>query len=147
MDPMAVFGAYATDFEKTYVDDDWSRLEKYFADDAVYHVTASEEMDWHMTGPKEILAGLKRSIDGFDRHCERTIGLRGAPVVEGNKISLDWRVGYRRHDSPELVLLGCSKATIEDGQIQELIDLFPDLDRDAYEAWVAKYGEGLEFTY
>jgi hypothetical protein len=30
------FEAYAADFELTFVDDDWSRLEQYFTDDAVY---------------------------------------------------------------------------------------------------------------
>jgi len=30
------FIAYALDFERTYQDDDWSRLEPYFAEDVVY---------------------------------------------------------------------------------------------------------------
>ncbi|HME70466.1 MAG TPA: hypothetical protein VKM54_11450, partial [Myxococcota bacterium] len=32
------FVEYAQAFEKTYVDDDWTRLEPYFAPDAVYRV-------------------------------------------------------------------------------------------------------------
>lgn len=32
------FIAYALDFEQTYDDDDWSRLEHHFAPDAVYEV-------------------------------------------------------------------------------------------------------------
>ncbi len=38
MDPLQRFAAYAADFEKTYQDDDWKRLEGYFAEDAVYEV-------------------------------------------------------------------------------------------------------------
>ena len=33
MDPLQRFAAYAADFEKTYDDDDWSRLEGYFAEE------------------------------------------------------------------------------------------------------------------
>ena len=36
MDILQQFLAYAGDFEKTLADDDWSRLHKYFCDDAVY---------------------------------------------------------------------------------------------------------------
>src|SRR6185369_3077312 len=38
MGPMNRFFEYAQDFEKTYVDDDWSRLARYFHPDAVYEV-------------------------------------------------------------------------------------------------------------
>jgi len=33
---LARFRAYEEDFERTFVDDDWHRLEKYFAANAVY---------------------------------------------------------------------------------------------------------------
>ena len=36
MGTLASFLEYAEDFEKTYDDDDWSRLERHFAPDAVY---------------------------------------------------------------------------------------------------------------
>ena len=36
MSRVARFEAYADDFEVTYVDDDWSRLEQYFTEDVIY---------------------------------------------------------------------------------------------------------------
>ena len=39
MDLIARFLEYAAAFEATYVDDDWSRLERFFAPDVVYAVT------------------------------------------------------------------------------------------------------------
>src|SRR4030095_10724846 len=39
------FGESAQAFEKTYVDDDWTRLEPYFAPDAVYRVGGSTSWD------------------------------------------------------------------------------------------------------
>ena len=40
MDTLSRFMEYAADFEKTLGDDDWTRLRRYFADDAVYEVKA-----------------------------------------------------------------------------------------------------------
>jgi hypothetical protein len=35
---MKVFMDYAAAFEQTYIDDDWSRLTRYFSEDASYEV-------------------------------------------------------------------------------------------------------------
>jgi hypothetical protein len=35
------YQAYAADFERTFVDDDWSRLEQYFTEDATYSTPAN----------------------------------------------------------------------------------------------------------
>ena len=40
MDPLQRFGEYAADFEKTFEDDDWSRLNAYFDENASYVVSA-----------------------------------------------------------------------------------------------------------
>lgn len=45
------FVEYAQAFEKTYVDDDWTRLEPYFAPDAVYRVVGSTSWDCCHIGP------------------------------------------------------------------------------------------------
>jgi len=45
MDPLSRFMAYFQDFELTYRDDDWSRLEQYFAPDAVYRIRGSGAFD------------------------------------------------------------------------------------------------------
>ena len=44
------FLAYATDFEKTLADDDWSRLRQYFSEDAVYRVE-SDLFGCELSGP------------------------------------------------------------------------------------------------
>ena len=96
MDPTQRFGAYAADFEKTYKDDDWSRLEKYFSEDAVYTVDGAAAFSCRIEGRDAILAGMRRSITNFDRKCERSIALRGTPVTEGNQVTVDWTAAYRR---------------------------------------------------
>src|SRR5690349_21367083 len=57
MENLPRFMAYAADFEKTLVDDDWSRLRQYFADDAVYEVKA-ESFGCKLSGPDAIFKGI-----------------------------------------------------------------------------------------
>lgn len=79
MGTLESFLSYAAEFEKSYADDDWSRLERFFADDAVYRVE-SNRFGCELTGPDAILAGMKKSLDGFDRRFDtREIAVQGAP--------------------------------------------------------------------
>jgi hypothetical protein len=82
------FLGYAQDFEKTYADDDWSRLERYFAPDAVYEVR-NVPFGCRLVGPQAIFRGIKKSLDGFDRRMdERTVAVVDGPYVEGERVSL-----------------------------------------------------------
>jgi hypothetical protein len=58
------FRAYAADFERTFRDDDWSRLEQYFTTDAVYSTPTN---GLRAEGRPAVLATLRAAISGFDR--------------------------------------------------------------------------------
>src|SRR6185503_5087987 len=93
MDIMQQFLAYAGDFERTLADDDWSRLRRYFADDAVYEVKAP--FGCRLTGPTAIFAGIKKSLDGFDRKfAKRDIEVTSGPEVSADEIRMGWKVVY-----------------------------------------------------
>ena len=124
MDIMQSFMAYAGDFERTYVDDDWTRLRRYFADDAVYEVQ-SKQFGCRLVGPDAILAGMKRSVNGFDRRFEqREIAVVDGPVVEGDEMRVGWQVTYRKAGLAPFVLRGRSSARYRDGVIAQLTDSF-----------------------
>ena len=90
MDTMQRFMTYAGDFEKTLGDDDWSRVKPYFADDAVYEVKAAP-FACKLTGPDAICAGMKKSLDGFDRKFDRRdIEVVGQREIDGDEIRLAW---------------------------------------------------------
>ena len=83
------FLAYAADFEKTLVDDDWSRLAQYISPDAVYRVE-SDLFGCELSGPDSIFTGMKKSLDGFDRNFpKREIALTKGPAVEGEDGDLE----------------------------------------------------------
>ena len=58
-----VFMEYAAAFEQTYVDDDWSRLEPFFSEHAVYEVRGGLMACY--------ISGLKRLKNSFSRSENR----------------------------------------------------------------------------
>ena len=138
------FLAYAQDFEKTYVDDDWSRLERYFAPDATYEVTGATPA--LLKGRDAIFRGIKKSLDGFDRKfAKRELEIEGAPAVEGDTIMVDWLGIYTRAGTPALRVRGRSVARYKGDLIAQLKDeMKPD---EALVKWFGQYGQGLDGSY
>jgi SnoaL-like domain len=147
MTPLQRFGAYAQDFEATFKDDDWSRLAQYFAPDATYEVSG-DPFTCSIRGRDAIFTGIKKSLDGFDRHfATRDIALESAPVVDGDTVSLSWAVTYGRPGTPPLVLRGRSSATYDDGRIARLADSYDASALGSVRAWMAEYGRDLNPSY
>lgn len=141
------FMVYAAAFEQTYADDDWSRLEKFFAGDAVYEVESSA-FGCKLHGPKSIFAGIKKSLDGFDRRMEsRTIELTSEPKTTENSFEVSWKVTYTKPGAPPFELRGHSRAKYENGKIVELVDSYsPEMDLESRE-WVSKHAPDLAVSY
>lgn len=131
MDILQSFMAYAGDFEKTFVDDDWSRLGQYFTDDAVYEVKA-KSFGCRLVGRDAIFAGIKKSLDGFDRKFTgRKIAVTDGPENEGEELRAGWEVTYEKGGVAPFVLRGRSVARYRDGKIAYLSDSYePDMERE-----------------
>ena len=147
MQPMERFFAYAEAFEKTYDDDDWTRLERYFAPDAVYEVR-NTAFGCRIEGAPAILRGIKKSLDGFDRRlAKRTLDLVDGPTEQANSVSFGWTATYVAPGAPSFVLRGRSTARYRGDVIAELVDEYPDgMDREAG-AWIEAYAPGLSAAY
>ncbi len=146
-----VFADYAAAFEQTYADDDWSRLTRYFSEDATYEVQGGP-MACHITGRDAVFAGLKKSLDGMDRRCtERRIELTDGPEVSavdgGQEVRIGWVVTYQFGDAPEVALPGRSAFTIADGVIVAMRDEYDDRQLEDVGAWMQQYGAGLDGSY
>ena len=147
MSVMQTFLAYAQDFEATYKDDDWERLRKYFADDAVYEVK-NVSYACRLEGPDAIFAGIKRSLDHFDRPMDsRKIDVLSPPAVEGDTLSVDWAVTYTRGDAPSVRVSATTTCTIEDGRITYLADAYDEGQEDTLRAWLDENGTDLDPGY
>jgi hypothetical protein len=147
MDILQSFLAYAGDFEKTLADDDWTRLGQYFADDAVYEVKGGS-FDCRLVGPRAIFAGMKKSLDGFDRKfTARKIDVTSGPEVDGAELRAGWSVTYEREGLTPFVLRGRSKARYRDGKIAYLADDYDAGVEGELAAWQQANGVELDPSY
>lgn len=147
MDVMQTFMAYAREFETTYKDDDWERLHKYFADDAVYEVK-NVSYGCRLEGPDAIFAGIKKSLDHFDRPMDRRkIDVLSPPSVDGDTLKVDWAVTYTRGEAPPVRVTATTSCTIVDGRITHLSDAYHEGQEETLRAWLDEYGQGLDPGY
>jgi len=147
MDILQRFIAYAGEFEKTLADDDWTRVKPFFADDAVYEVKAAP-FGCKLSGPEAICAGIKKSLDGFDRKFDRRdIEVIGQPEVEGDEVRIAWSIDYHKEGLAPYTLRGRSLARYRDGKIAYLADSYdPDVDAN-FAAWQRDNGLELDPSY
>jgi hypothetical protein len=146
-----VFMDYAGAFERTYVDDDWSRLAQYFPEDATYEVRGGP-LACEISGREEIFAGLKKSIDGLDRRCsDRQLEVVDGPHIAetgaGQEVSVGWNVIYQYGEAPTFTLPGRSVFTIANGLIVAMRDEYDDKEMESVGAWLLEHGEGLDGSY
>jgi SnoaL-like domain len=139
------FLSYAAAFEQTYADDDWRRLEKYFTEDATYRVSGLAR-PYELHGRDNILRGMRKSLDGFDRKMAvRTIVPTSPPMEKDGKVTFRGFVRYQRADSPPAELHATLVAEFDGDRICNMHDTF-ELD-DANRQWLGRYTRDLDGSY
>jgi len=132
------YQTYADAFEETYLDDDWSRIEPFFSDDAVLEAGAES-----VRGREAVIAHLKAGVDAFDRKLDSRTPLFQTPTVDGDTLRVTWSVTYTKEGRPDLQMSGVETAVFESDRIASLRD---DLDPGIQEAmsdWMAAHGASL----
>ena len=136
------FESFATDFELTVQDDDWSRLEKYFAKDATYLNAGGP--DPKCEGCEAILGYLKNDVSNYDRLFDsRTLVALTLPVTEGNRLSRRWRCIYSLAETPDLVVEGEARYVFEGDLIKEIEEEPTSDSMQRVDEWMQKYGDKL----
>jgi hypothetical protein len=101
----ARFAAYYDAFEQAYVHDDWSVVEPFFTEDAVYDVPFEPPLGGRIEGRAALLGYFKRVLDGFDRRFDvREVALLEGPFERGDSIRFVGSATYRKQGLPELRL-------------------------------------------
>ena len=132
------YQAYAEAFEQSYLDDDWSRIEPFFTEDAVY------EGEPDARGRDQVLAKLKNGVDAFDRRMDSRTPDFQTPEVEGDTLTMSWKVIYTKAGRPDLVISGVETAVFEGDRISLLRDTFDPAAQQALEKWMAEHGAALQ---
>ncbi|MBV1877241.1 MAG: nuclear transport factor 2 family protein [Pseudomonadales bacterium] len=132
------FLAYADAFEKSYIDDDWSRIAPYFTEQAVYSGGPEDAQ-----GRSAVLAKLKNGIDGLDRKMDsRTLNLQ-TPIVDGNELTVGWEAIYSKVNCPDLIIAGNETAIFDGDCITHLRDDVSPETEAAVGKWMASHGAQL----
>ena len=130
--------AYAEDFEKSYRDDDWSRIGQHFTPDAVY------EGEPAANGRDAVLAKLKNGVDNFDRRMDSRTPDFAQPTVAGNRLTMNWKVTYTKAGLPDLVISGKEIADYDGDRIARLRDEFDPAAQAAMGEWMTQHGKALQ---
>ncbi|QKQ25810.1 hypothetical protein [Candidatus Reidiella endopervernicosa] len=93
MEVIEVFKGFAADFELCVADDNWSRLAKWLAEDAIYLNVGGP--DPRFEGRDAIINYLREDVMNLDRRFDsRTLEALTKPRVDGSNLNRRWRVTY-----------------------------------------------------
>jgi hypothetical protein len=136
------YAAYADAFEQTFEDDDWTRIEEYFTEDAIYRPNGTEE--GQIAGRDATLERLKGGVDQFDRRMDlREIRFTNDLRENGSFVEADWEVKYQKAGTPDVVISGTETAEFRGDRIYILSDTFEPEAKAKIEAWMRDHGKTL----
>lgn len=151
------FAEYAAAFEKAFETDDWSPLESFFTDDAVYMVGLASLRAEPVEGRDAILAYFKAVLDRLDRRFEsRELTLLDGPGEDGATVWIRGAATYTAPDLPSFVLELEERVTFDQpsdepggrgragARIRRLEDRYTPEMADAFARYVADHGERLD---
>jgi ketosteroid isomerase-like protein len=142
MNIINTFERFAADFEDTINDDDWSRLEKYIAEDATYLNVGGP--DPKCEGRESILDYLKADVSNTDRRFDtRTLIALTPPTAEGNRLTRRWRCTYTLAGAPGLVVEGEARYLFEGDLIKEIEEEPTTDSMRKVDEWLREYGDNL----
>ena len=133
-----LYQAYEDAFEESFVDDDWSRVEQCFTEDAVH------EADPVATGRAAVIAKLKAGVDRFDRKMDKRTAVFQSPTVNGNTFENRWTVTYLKAGAPDLTISGRQRLVFEGKLISRFRGIWDPGAREAMNEWMAAYGSQLQ---
>jgi len=131
------YRAYADAFEESYEDNDWSRIEQYFTEDAIY------EGEPDAKGREAVLAKLQGGVDAFDRRMDSRTPDFQTPSVDGNTLTMNWTVTYTKAGAPDLAISGVETAIFEGDQIKLLRDTFDPEAQKRMGEWMTEHAAKL----
>jgi ketosteroid isomerase-like protein len=144
MSRIARFAAYAAAFEKSFASDDWSLVEPFFTEDAVYEVDLDPPIGGRFEGRPAILAYFKQVLDRFDRRFEsREIALLEGPKEEGDTVWIRGSATYRAAGVPVFVLELKEIVHFEGDRIRLLEDRYEPAMKKEIRAYLEAHGEKL----
>ena len=138
------FVAYAAAFEKAYASDDWSLVEPFFTEDAVYDAGLPGLLAGRIEGRDAILAYFRDVLDRFDRRfASRRFERLDGPRQEGDAVWVQARGVYTAPGAPDLSFELEETAHFAGDRIRLLEDLYGPEVKERFAAYLKENGERL----
>jgi len=133
-------------FEAAYESGCWTALGAYFHDDITYEVL---NMPFHcvIKGREQVLAGLKLSVERFDKLCIRTVGIGSSIREEGDNVLVHSGIRFERPGAPSTSATLWEIATYRGDRIERILDIYDPGCSAEFEQWMSAWGEGLDPRY
>ncbi|MDJ0851724.1 MAG: nuclear transport factor 2 family protein [Myxococcota bacterium] len=135
------YNEYFEAFEVAYDTDDWSGVEPFFTEDAVYEVTGSAALTGSTSGRDAVMARFKAGLDNLDRKFpikRRIEVLDGVQEREGY-VKIPGRVHYEIPGAPTLHLYMDEEAWFRGDRIERLVDTIPEEEAAKMAKHIAQY--------
>lgn len=139
MSEIQLFQAYADAFEATYEDDNWNRLESFFAEDAEYDPGDGIKA----IGRSAVIDRLRGAVNGLDKKFDTRDLSSEPPSLDGNTVSLKWMMTLCKQGTPDLILSGVENISYADGTIKSMQDVFDDGTAETLGHWMAAHEDVL----
>ncbi len=144
MSKTAQFAAYAGAFEKAFVSDEWSLVEPFFTEEAIYDVALDPPMGGRFEGRAAILAFFKEVLDRFDRRFEsRELALLEGPKEDGESVWIRGSATYRAKGVPDFVLELEEIVYFEGDRIRRLEDEYEPTMKQRISTYLKEHGGKL----
>ncbi len=144
MDLIARFQEYADTFEAFVENDDWSLLEPFFTENAVYEVHANPPFGARDEGREKVFSALKISLDSIDRRADlRELELTEGPVMRDGAVFIRWRVHYELAETPGIIVEGSEIAHFDGDRIALLEDFWTEESQATVFSFLGEYGAKL----
>lgn len=144
MSLIPAYASYAGAFEKAFVSDDWSLVEPFFTEGAVYTVGLDPPMGGRFEGRAAILSYFKDVLDRFDRRFEsREVSLLDGPKQDSDSVWIRGGAIYRGKGVPDLAFELEEAATFDGERICRLEDTYELPVRQHLTAYLKAYGRKL----
>jgi hypothetical protein len=145
MSRIALFAKYAAAFEDAYKSNDWSLLEPFFTQDAVYDVgDIPGPLGGRSDGRDAILGYFDRVLNSFDRRfATRTIALVEGPREDGDTVWIRGSVVYTAPGVPDLRFELEEITTFRGDRICHLEDRYDDATMKSVLDYVRSHGATL----
>ena len=139
------FLEYAQAFEDAYDSDDWSLLEPYFTEGAVYDFIAGPPLGGRHESRATILNDFQAAVNGFDRRfASRRLEFLEGPMEKNGDVWMRWVAIFTPDGGPDCRMEGEERAVFEGDRISLLEDKVSDEECQRLVAYMEAHGGKLK---